>query len=315
MQQKNLACERNGNGEAEFTGVESLDDFAAACRICREEEIRKGRMRIDAYRYVFLAFDKLRHRRLLGLLARGGSARLDPRLMTRHFTGMLNALLDGRRLPESICAELLENHLESPLRVWCERLIVFARIIRLEGTMERVLAGVRRRRLDRRRPAKGLGRILMWPRFVLNRLNLATLRFQVDTAIFLVGLFVRRRRNFVELAWEVEGDQLTLEVSNNARIPPSLETIAAERVQLACTTASAPVERGRAEVGLREHNIPLTRHHLAGSGLGMILVASAAFRYGGQLTPPRYDPDSDRTVAVFTAAVEKLPLAAAFGAA
>jgi hypothetical protein len=290
-----------------FDDVDDLREFEEACDIARQERIMRGRVRIDAFRYVFLPLAKLRGRPLMGYLIGSDPDDLDPHIMTGHFTAMLNSLLDGRRVPKNICSEMLENHFESPLRIWCERLIVFQRVVRLEKSIGKLLASIRKSINDKKGIQKFLYGLIQWPRWLLHRINLTALRVQIDFAILLIGFFVRRRRNVVELAWYVDDGQLMLEVSNNAKIPHSLAAVAAERTNLVRESAGKDKALGRAEFGINNANRPLKEHLLSGAGLGMIMVASAAARFGGSLNPPTYDPQSGRTVAIFTADVERLP--------
>jgi hypothetical protein len=303
-------CAPNERGEMEFRNVGTLADIARACRWAKQRDIRKGRIVIEAARYVFLPFNKYRGRRWLRWLAGRNPDGLDPRVMTQHLSDMLSALMPGRRLPQNICSELLENHFESPLRSWCERLIVFRRIMRLEHAIQRALQELARAIRRQRGLWRFLGYSFLWPRWLLNKINLTTLRFQIDFSVILIAFFVRRRRNFVEVAWDIDGNDLRLEIANNAKIPRSLERIAANRVRLARGTAAQPRKLSAVEMDISQENRPLTHHKLSGSGLGMIMVASAALRYGGELTPPRYDRERRQTVAIFTAAVDHLPQSA-----
>ncbi|MFC1672182.1 hypothetical protein ACFL01_03500 [Planctomycetota bacterium] len=297
----------NEQGEVQFDNVDSLDTFAEACRIAEHEKVRKGRIVIDASRYVFLPFYRLKNRLLMRIMLGRNSGRLDVRLMTEHFTGMLNVLLEGRTLPENICGELLENHLESPLRIWCERLIEFRRIVKLESTIEQVLLKTSAALMSRRGLAYAASATFLWPRWLLNKINMVMLRFQIDLAIFLVGFFVTRRRNLVEIAWEINGSRLVLEAANNARIPRYLADVAAQRADLARYTVSEPAKLGDVHMDIQRQNKPLSEHHLSGAGLGILMVASAALRLGGALTPPRYNPKRGKTVAVFTVELDRLP--------
>jgi hypothetical protein len=301
---------QNDRGETQFDGIDSIETFAEACRIAERERVLKGRIVVDASRYVFLPFSRLRkHPLLLKIMHGRDPERLDVRIMAENLTRVLGALMGGKRLPENICAELMENHLESPLRSWCETLIAFRRIVKLESTQEDVL----QRTNDALRNRKGLTYALsapvLWIRWFLNKTNLIMLKFQIDFAVFLVGFFITRRHNVVEIAWEIDGNRLTIEAANNAKIPKYLAAMAAERAELARQSVLEPAKLGDVHSGIRRQNKPLSGHLLSGSGLGILMVTSIALKNGGSLSPPRYDPERRRTVAVFTADIESLPAA------
>ncbi len=297
----------NEQGEVQFNNVDSLDTFAEACRIAEREKVLKGRIVIDAFSYVFIPFLRLKNRLLMRIMLGSDPDGLNVRLMTGHFTGMLNTFLKGKTLPENICAELLENHLESPLRIWCEKFIEFRRIVKLENAAKQVLLRIRTALLNRRGFAYAVSAIFLWPRWLLNKTNMVMLKFQIDLAIFLIGFFITRRRNLVEIAWEINGSQLILEVANNAKIPRYLADVAAQRVDLARRAVAEPAKLGDVHMGIQAQNKPLSEHRLSGSGLGVLMIASAALRYGGSLTPPRYNAKRGKTVAVFTVELDKLP--------
>ena len=63
-----LAYGLNEQGEVQFNNVDSLDTFAEACRIAEREKVLKGRIVIDASRYVFIPFYRLKNRLLLRLM-------------------------------------------------------------------------------------------------------------------------------------------------------------------------------------------------------------------------------------------------------
>jgi hypothetical protein len=293
-------------GEIQFN-VGTIDEFLQACRIAERDNVRRGRIVIDASRYVFLPFSRLKHPAMRRILLGREPEGLNVRILSEHLTGMLTSLLDGKRLPENVCAELLENHLESPLRIWCERAISFSRIVRLESAQEAVLQRTTDALGKREGLAYALSAPFLWTRWLLNRINLVMLKFQIDFAVFLVGFFVTRRRNLVEIAWEIDGDRLVIEVTNNAKIPRYLASTAAERAELARLSIEQPAKMGEVHMGIQRENRPLSRHSLSGSGLGVFMCASIALRFGGELTPPRYDPERRKTAAVFTADIEKLP--------
>ncbi len=307
MENRDLKYGPNEKGEIQFDNVDSLDSFAEACRIAERENVRKGRIVIDAVRYVFLPFNRLKNPYLLRIMLGRQLEGLNPVRLTGYFTAMLNAFMEGRRLPENVCGELLENHLESPLRIWCERLIEFRRIVRLESAAEDVLKQATDALRDRKGLAYVLSAPLLWVRWFLNRINLAMLKFQIDFAVFLVGFFIARRHNLVEIAWEIDGNRLTLEAANNARIPRYLADTAAERADLARLSVAEPAKIGDVHSGIQRVNRPLSQHLLSGSGLGILMIASVGLRCGGGLATPRYNPQRRKTVAVFTADIDKLP--------
>jgi len=296
----------NDKGEVQFDNVDSQETFAEACRIAERENIRKGRIFIDTDRYVFLPFSRLKSPRLRKILLGKDPEGLNVRILSESITGMLNALL-GTRLPENVCAELLENHMESPLRIWCERAIEFRRIVRLESSLQDVIERVQ----DTLRKRKGLAYALsvayLGPRWLLNKINLISLKFQIDFAVFLVGFFITRRHNEVEIAWDATGDDLVIETANNARIPRYLADTAAERAELARLSIEQPAKLGEVHMGIQRKNKPLSGHLLSGSGLGILMCASIALRFGGELTPPRFDRDRGKTVAVWRAVLDKIP--------
>ena len=76
---------------------------------------------------------------------------------------------------------------------------------------------------------------------------------------------------------------------------------------LARRSISEPAKLGNVPMGIQEQNKPLSEHRLSGAGLGILMIASAALRYGGSLTPPRYNSKRGKTVAVFTAELDRLP--------